>query len=227
MQDTANTARDRRQEVAAVSPEEVFLINLKHLMQAEQLTEAELARRTKIPQPTMHKLLRGTTEDPRVSTVQAIAHYFGISMDELYSPAPNFILKESEHFQVQSIPNISWTDCIKGKHYVDSLSPSNWNQWMVVEHIGKHLYCLTSKPAMEPKLNKGTLLIIDPMVIPKDGDTVVVHYPNTSEATLREIIIDGPNRCLTSIQDMPNKSQETLTPDIILLGNIIESRFGF
>jgi SOS-response transcriptional repressor LexA len=175
----------------------------------------------------MHKVLSGKTGDPRISTLQAIASYFGVSVDELYSTTPHFSEKEKQQFNIQSIPVISWEECLKEKKFLNGLTPTNWNHWVVVEHLGKNLYGLVTKPSMEPKLSRGSLLIIDPHAIPRDGDTVVVQYPNTAEATLREIIIDGPSRCLTSIQDTPNKSREELTDTIAILGCVIESRFGF
>src|SRR5579863_6988609 len=57
--------------------------NLRHLMQLKDISEAALARKTAIPQPTLHKILAGKTNDPRASTLKALADFFEISIDEL------------------------------------------------------------------------------------------------------------------------------------------------
>ena len=53
-----------------------LLKNLYMFMQRHSVTEAQLARATEIPQPTIHKILSGKTTDPRISTLQSIANYF-------------------------------------------------------------------------------------------------------------------------------------------------------
>ena len=60
-------------------------INLYKQMQKYGISEAELARRTHIPQPTLHKILAGKTEDPRFSTMQQLAAFFDLTVDELVS----------------------------------------------------------------------------------------------------------------------------------------------
>ena len=67
---------------------------------------------------------------------------------------------------------------------------------IVTEFISPNAYALISKLSMEPRFPKKTILIIDPDLIPKDGDFIVVVYPHTDEATLRELSIDGPTQLL-------------------------------
>lgn len=201
----------------------VFIANVRHLMNTRNISEAELARQTQIPQPTLHKILAGKTTDPRISTLQILATYFGITVDELFTGAKAYGL--TTHPEIQSIPIISWTDCIQEKSLLDHLNPSNWEQWLVIEHLAKQPYALISKPCMEPRFPKGTALIIDPDTSPKDGDLIVVHYPNTTEATLRELSIDGPIQLLIPIS--PDHEKDKLTNEIKILGVVLQSRFSY
>ena len=68
--------------------EQSWLVNnIKRLMMAKGLNEAKLAKRTNIPQPTLHKILSGKTEDPRVSTLKLLAEFFNVSLVAIiYTP---------------------------------------------------------------------------------------------------------------------------------------------
>ena len=56
---------------------------LKHLMSQKGLTSSELARKTRIAQPVIHRLMAGDTVNPQILTLKPIADYFNISIDQL------------------------------------------------------------------------------------------------------------------------------------------------
>ncbi len=56
---------------------------LKCLMQ-----QAELAERTGIGQPVVHRIASGETHNPKLGTLRPLARYFGISIDTLIGEAP-------------------------------------------------------------------------------------------------------------------------------------------
>ena len=184
---------------------QMFIDNVKQLMQKRNIKEAELSRLTRIPLTTLHKILSGKTTDPRISTLQSLANYFAATVDELYTG----IQDKSQHPEIQSIPILSWNDCVKGKNFIKDLTPSNWSEWITSEYSAPHTYGLISKLSMEPRFPRGTTLIIDPELRPDDGDLIVVVYPDTDTATLRQLFADGPNRSLLSIG--PNPSQKKLS----------------
>jgi transcriptional regulator with XRE-family HTH domain len=191
-------------------------------MQAKGVNEAELARQTNIAQPTLHKILAGTTCDPRVLTLKALADYFEVNIDDLFTGNTNDKATQQAH----STPIISWEDCLNSKKFIAKLTSNNWEQWVIIENPKQaKLFGLVSKRCMEPRFPKNTVFIVDSNLEPEDGDLVIVHYPDTREATLRELSIDGPDRLLLSIN--PNRPQEVLTPKIKLLGVVIQSRFSY
>jgi transcriptional regulator with XRE-family HTH domain len=57
--------------------------HIKQLMQRCNITDAELARQIKMPQATVSRILSGATQDPRISTMSAIARVLGTSIDYL------------------------------------------------------------------------------------------------------------------------------------------------
>lgn len=57
--------------------------NLRALLDAKAISENELGRQTKVPQPTIHRILSGNTADPRDGTLRPIASFFNITVEEL------------------------------------------------------------------------------------------------------------------------------------------------
>jgi SOS-response transcriptional repressor LexA len=199
---------------------------LRRLMYERGITEAELARRTNIPQPTLHKILSGKTGDPRASTLKSLADFFGVTIDMLLTgSASSTPSTPSSSANTQSIAVISWSDCIEASSLIRTLNSTNWDHWITTEHPSTNAFALSSKPSMEPRFPKGSTLIIDPNITPEDGDLIVVHFPGTNEATLRELSIDGPVNQLVPLSK--NTPAEAFTPEIKELGVLVKSIFKF
>jgi SOS-response transcriptional repressor LexA len=200
---------------------------LHRLMDEKKITEAELARRTNIPQPTLHKILSGKTGDPRASTLKSLADFFGVTIDMLLTGSKTAlaVTTTANSTKTQSVAIISWSDCLKAGKLLQTLTSTNWERWVTTEHTSTNAYALSSKPSMEPRLPKGSVLIIDHDITPEDGDLVVTHFPGTSEATLRELSLDGPSKLLAPI--CKNLAPDILSPDIKILGVLVRSIFQF
>ena len=57
--------------------------NLAELMEREKLTQYGLERKSKVPQPTIQRLLSGETCSPKVSTLEKLAEALSSSIDEI------------------------------------------------------------------------------------------------------------------------------------------------
>lgn len=212
--------------IAAIDNNQDYLAhNLRRLLDARNISEAELARQTSIPQPTLHKILSGKTNDPRASTVKSLADFFGISIDELMTGV-NSKIKSDSKSKIQSVAIISWEDCLHFETQLSNITPSNWSQWIVTEFVSDKTFALISKPSMEPKFPRGSILIVDPSATPEDGDLVIAHYPDTKEATVRELNIDGPIRTFTTI-GKPSSSTTPSDNKISIIGVVVKSIFAF
>ena len=199
-------------------------VNLYKQMQKHSINEAELARRTHIPQPTLHKILSGKTEDPRFSTLQQLAVFFGLTVDELVSGI-QYSGKQKVSSRINSIPIISYRDCLKGLDYIGKLSIKEWKEWLSIENAPSGAFGIGSTACAEPRFPRGTILIVDPNLIPKDGDLVIVQYKDAEEATLRELSIDGPNKLLLPLN--PNFCKDVFDKSIMILGVVFEYRFSY
>lgn len=207
--------------------QDLLLRNLRQLMQNRRISEAELSRKTNIPQATLHKILSGKTEDPRFSTLKTLSDFFEISIEALMTgnDAQQGAAQPESTTAIQSIPIISWKECAQATSFITQLTPENWQSWVVSEFIAPQAYALCTKPSLAPRFPKNTVLFIDPNVKPEDGDHVIVLYPNTEEATLREFSLDGPTQLLLPIN--PNTETTKLDSNIKILGVLVKSSFSY
>jgi len=86
---------------------------LKTLLFKNNINATELARAIDIPQPTIQRILAGKTEDPKLSTLTAIANYFSLTIDQLLGNSP---LTDTAFFnKTKKSPVISWEQATRYK----------------------------------------------------------------------------------------------------------------
>jgi transcriptional regulator with XRE-family HTH domain len=56
---------------------------LRKLMALADISENELARQTGVPQPTINRILKGESKDPRTGTLDRLSKFFGITASEM------------------------------------------------------------------------------------------------------------------------------------------------
>lgn len=61
---------------------------LSHLMAEKNIKSAELARKTGIGQPVIHRVMTGTTDNPQIATLIPLAKFFRVSLDQLVGLTP-------------------------------------------------------------------------------------------------------------------------------------------
>jgi SOS-response transcriptional repressor LexA len=199
---------------------------IRELLSQHRLNASELARRIHLPQPTIHRLLTGKTEDPKLSTISLIADFFGVTLDQLLgdSPVNGFekILKTHTH----SAPIITWNDAISIDQAFLNLSTNHSIKYINIDmETSSQSFGLISKKSMEPNIAFGTLLIIDPLEKPIDGDLVIVHYHGTNDATIRKLVLDGPKQELHTIFN--DTQPEKITDKTRVIGIVIQTRFSY
>ncbi len=208
--------------------EQSWLVNnIKRLMMAKGLNEAKLAKRTNIPQPTLHKILSGKTEDPRVSTLKLLAEFFNVSLDAIIYTPPHeqFNLSSSgTKKQTKHIPILSWQQCTDATNFLTTLTSNNWEHWETATVSTEQAIAIVSKACMEPYFTKGTILLVDLTDKPIDGDLVIVHYADTDEATLRQLSLDGPIKRLKALN---SEQVDTLDDSIKIVGTVTQSKFNY
>ncbi len=180
--------------------------NLKILMSLAKINASELARRTGIAQPIIHRLSTGQNTNPKLGTIKPIARYFMCSVSQLLGeePLPNdqtFVRTSAEHRGWNRVPLISWKDATTWPKTLAEYKNTNNAIYISTDaNVSKLAYSLVIKGcAMEPLFPEGTTIIVEPKRQPSDRDFVVVRLQGEEEARLKQVIIDGKDHYLKSL----------------------------
>ncbi|ETN91688.1 putative Cro-like protein [Gammaproteobacteria bacterium MOLA455] len=73
-----------RKEVHNWAMKRSMSTELAKLMQREGISQSALSRATRVPQPTINRILSQVTQDPRRDSMISIANYFGVPVESLY-----------------------------------------------------------------------------------------------------------------------------------------------
>lgn len=201
---------------------------LRKLMSEAHINEAELSRKTGLPQTTVNRLLLGGTSDPRANTLKAIADFFQVTIGQLCGFEPlshHRIAGTTSTIQRNAwcfIPIITWEQVSSWKFIKRNLSPTNHKLWIGTERsVSDHSFALHSLAFMEPRFRKTSILIVDSQAVYKDGHYIVVSLDGI-HPTVRKILKDGVETWLQSF----DKSQPSikLTKKHAIYGTIVESR---
>lgn len=167
--------------------------NLEWLIHKHRTNPNALAVATKVPQPTIHRILSSESLDPKTATLQPIASYFGVSVADLREKD----LEAISHGNVSpgpamggKVPVISWVRAGDFAEAVDTGEAEDWVE--VTVPVRKHTFALRVEgDSMEPDFPPGTLLIVEPEMEPQPNDFVIAK--NGGDATFKQLVKDGPD----------------------------------
>ena len=202
---------------------------LTNLMQEASVNEATLARETKIPQPTLHRILSGATKSPRGASLAPLANYFCITINQLMGvdKFPEDRIAGTHNSRIYGwtpVPMISWKQAAKWQDFQDELRKQNWSEWTSTDlSISNAAFAVSvSGDAMAPTFNENTALIIEPELEPKNRDYVVIALSTNHSAAFRQLLIDGDDKYLKPINNKFRTIQ--LDKDTHIVGTLIQAR---
>lgn len=199
---------------------------LSHLMKVSgDLSGTELARRVELPSATVNRLITGSVQDPRISTLTVIAKYFNISFDQLlgYAPLPKqFNLSHSRFtysfqmpiFELHQIHN-------KLDNEDEAAGRMTWHSNDNYQH-GQLFAVKLEQANFEPVFLKGSTLIAHRSLAPQINDYVLVSIQG-KEATIRKYYAEAGETYLYPLRtELPviNAKQESVK----ILGVILEAQ---
>lgn len=205
--------------------------SIKKFMALADIRPSELSRHTAIPQATLNKLLAGTIESPRLSTISPIARYFSLTIEQLMGEQPipkgwipgSHVPSNRKAWTI--LPIIDWDLAKHWSFEKDNITPRNYSEWISTERdVSNHAFALHTKPFMEPRFHRNSIILVDPDVKYSDGDHVLVSKSNQTP-TVRKIISDGKEIFLEPI--ILSLPTEILSEDYQVIGTIIECRIHF
>lgn len=199
---------------------------LSHLLKVSgNLSGTELARRVELPSATVNRLITGTVQDPRISTLKAIAKYFNISFDQLlgYSPLPKQFNLAHNRFAYSFQMPVFELNQIHNKLDKDDAAGSRLTWQSNDNYEQNDLFAIKLEQAnFEPTFLKGSTLIANKNLAPQINDYVLVSIQG-KEATIRRYYTESAETYLYPLRsELPviNAEQETVK----ILGVILESQ---
>ncbi|MCO1336799.1 LexA family transcriptional regulator [Microbulbifer sp. OS29] len=102
----------------------------------------------------------------------------------------------------RSVPLISWIQAGGWSEIIDNFQPGEAEEWReTTARVGPHAFALrvegdSMTAPSGVSIPEGSVVIIDPDAAYINGSIVVAKLVDTQEATLKKLIIDGPNRYL-------------------------------
>lgn len=176
---------------------------LNRLMAEKKIRVAELARQVNLPQPTIHRIATGACEHPHLSSLEPIANFFSVSVDQLKGHGLIPWLDRAS-----KVPFLTWEQALSW--------PSNKSEVRNSEliftdaNVGKNGYALKiNDAAMDPVFPKNTLLITDSDKVPKDRSYVIAKLVNMNVPVFRQLLIDVKDRYLKALS--PDFEQYKMT----------------
>lgn len=199
---------------------------LRELLVELDMTEADLAHGTDLPQSTVNRLLGGSTVDPRASTLTPIARFFDLSMDELLGLVPMSSRMRGSYradpANAKAIPVIGWEDVSRWTDLQHSMTTHNHPNWLVVDQFTtSEGFGVVALSQHEPFFHRGSTLIVDTQRQPWD-EAAVILLIEQSQAVIRRLLRQSSGWYAA------NMKENLLPPEPIdegqVVGTIVEVR---
>lgn len=168
--------------------------NLNHLMDKKRVDAATLSKEIGLGIATVNSLRRGVG-NPTLSTLLALARYFGVSLSELTET--DLSRDQPRSGSVRTIPLVKLNE-------VNSFLEQKLGRYETytteIENSGGATYFAVhlNNDALSPLLTAGTILIVARGEEPCDGDIVLVRI-GTHSPCLRRVFIDSNHFVFSAI----------------------------
>lgn len=161
--------------------------NLAYLIAKHGINPTALAKATGVKQPTIHRILKGESEDPRTANVKPLADYFGVSVEFMRSadaeafdhgelPEPYEVEAAPNLRRFKSVPIVGTVEGGTDGHLEELGHPVGYGDGLI-EYPAKdrNTYALRVRgESMRPRIKSGEFIVVEPNTQPHPGDDVVV-----------------------------------------------------
>lgn len=206
--------------------------NLSWLLAKNRMNSNSLFEATKVPQPTIHRILTGESQDPRTSSLMPIARYFGVTVADLRerdleseaSTLPGRSNVEPGPDLRGHVPLISWVQAGEWSQIVDNFIPGEAEDWMPCPRkYGPHTFALRVRGvSMEPRYQDGDIIFVDPGAQAEHGKNVVVRLDDEHEATFKQLVVEGGQKFLKPLNpDWPGPKLIQINGNATICGVVI------
>lgn len=174
------------------------------------MSGGELSRRSGVPQPTIHRILSGTSASPRQENVERIAKALGVSAEWLWKgeAKPPVLINEQSNVETGPnvrgfVPLISWVQAGAWCEMQEPFELDDVEAWLpcVVSHSSS-TFALRVRglsmfnPHERRSFREGDIIYVDPAKDYENGSLVIAKLADSREATFKQLVIEGDRRFL-------------------------------
>lgn len=190
--------------------------NITYLVNKSRLSQLEIAALAKIPSTTLNGIIIGTSINPKLHTLAAIARVFDIHVAQLIGEVPL-------NFSEITIPILNWPDLDVQKKVINHKVDENTN-FISSDLITKNLvFALKVNSKISDIYRENSTIILEETDQYINNDLVILSI-NNSEPSIKKIIKEGAEVFLESVTSkLPIQQYDHQNTHIF--GIIRETRF--
>ncbi len=165
--------------------QEKIISNTKYLMKKHGLKNVtELAKRTGIPQPTLHRILAGDVKEPKLLNIRQISGYFGVAVADLLEKDFTNPSQQTESnvegdpicITFKKVPVVGTAQLGRNGYWCDLEYPvgegDGFIRWPTKDPNAYALRCTGT--SMLPRIKSGEFVVVEPNSAYISGDEVLV-----------------------------------------------------
>lgn len=202
---------------------------LSELMFDKKIKMIDLTHQTGVPQSTLSRILSGETTHPHRSSLEPLANFFQISINQLLGnePIPSHKRLRSFLNRMPTVPLLSWEQITPWLTLNSNFTTQEILQVDVPLEEGS--FAVTVNDAsMEPQFPRGTILVIDPNKTAKDRNFVIATLGDCQKVIFRQLLTDGIHRYLRPLSpEFTQFGMKTLSDEDKILGVVLQARKNY
>lgn len=180
-----------KQKITDAQLSQKLLENVNYLINKSSLNQIEIAALAKIPATTLYGISTGTSANPKLHTLAAVARVFDVTIGQLIGELP---LNYSEI----AIPILSWHDLDIKKMVINYRIDKNTNFVYSSLATKNFVFALKVNNTISDIFKNNSIIIVEATDNYLNNDLVILSI-NNSEPAIKKIIKEGSDIFLESV----------------------------
>ncbi|WP_448761857.1 LexA family protein [Acinetobacter tandoii] len=212
--------------------------NIDYFLEKHRTNPNDLEQKNpRIKQSTLFRIQSGATKDPRRSTLEPFAEWAGVSVSDLFEKDfrqlskdlafdNNVDLSKPISFEGRPVPVISWVAAGSFSSIETVLRDAEVDEFLPpIKECGKNGYGLVvTGYSMSPKFEPEDRIYVNPdfqVIDLKTGDLVIVACLGDTEATFKQLVIEGSTMYLQPLNPKWDEKVIKLSDGCRLVGKVV------
>lgn len=183
--------KDKQRNPDDLKLSDKLIKNITYLVNKSGLSQLEIAALAKIPSTTLNGIIIGTSINPKLHTLAAIARVFDIHVAQLIGEVPL-------NFSEITIPILSWHDLDVQKMLINHKIDENTNfisSGLITQNL---VFALKVNSKISDIYKENSIIIVEETDQYINNDLVILSI-NNSEPSIKKVIKEGAEVFLESV----------------------------